>query len=176
MAECASFLLDAGNWRTADKVLGLASIDEPNPELVLVKAKVMAYGGDLEGALALLRAHGPSLQAEKRDMFEGEVAESTGNLGLAEESYERALSLTPSDLSAALSLAKVRIKMGKHEEAASAADVAIGIDGREWEPYKTKADALSLLGKADDAARLNAKARRLLAATGLDYDALVRGS
>jgi len=172
VAECASFLLDAGNWRMADKVLGLASIDEPNPELVLVKAKVMAYGGNLEGALALLRAHGPSLQVEKRDVFEGEVAESTGNHVLAEESYLRALSSTPSDLSAALSLARVRIKMGKHREAVEAADVAIGIDGREWEPYKAKADALSLLGKEDDAARLNAKARRLLAVTGLDFDSL----
>jgi Flp pilus assembly protein TadD len=104
------------------------------------------------------------------ERFEAEVLEARGNLRQAVKAYARALEITPSDRSAALGLARVRLRSKEAKEALHAADLALGIDPKDWEPHRIKADAYELLGEHEKAAREVEHAKELLILSGFGQE------
>ena len=163
----AQFLLDAGRPDEASKVVG--GIDPANvegPTLSLLKARTLAKQGSTEDALKLASSShldGPRHSIER---FRGELLESKGDFKGAAEAYDRSLRSGASDIGTAIALARTRLKSGDMRLAIRAADMATGIDIREWEPHKIKADAYAALGETEKAKQELARAKAMFARAG----------
>jgi len=164
----AQFLLDAGRPDDASKVV--ASVDPAGiegPTISLLKARILAKQGDTEGAIKLassVHLDGPRYSIER---FRGELLESKGDFKGAADAYDRSLKSGASDIGTAIALARTRLKSGEARLAIRAADLSIGIDFREWEPYKIKSDAYTALGESEKARRELARAKTMLARAGV---------
>ena len=72
-------------------------------------------------------------------------------------------------------MARVHLKRRDLRSALKAADIAIGIDAREWEPYKVKSEAYAAMGDKDKAEAELAKSNSRLAKAGLNQETLPKG-
>jgi len=169
--ELAEFLLDAGQIMYAERVLEETSKLQNAPPALLVKARARALKGDLDGAAKFLGyLPGDASREPATVKFEAELLESRGDLAGAESAYSKRVSMSPSDIHAVVSLARVQLRMGRYDAAIQNADLAIGIDRREWEPHKIKADAYSALGELEDSRSELARARAKLALMGMKLE------
>lgn len=162
----AGFLLDTGDWQSADKVLsGINHIDD-DPELDFMRLKAKVLLGDPTASSRLARMAREDGMRVSIERFEAEVEEARGNLRQAQRAYESALKAAPSDRIAALGLARVRLRSKDAKSAIRAADLALGVDATDWEPHRIKADAYELLGEHDKAAKEVEHAKRILVLSG----------
>jgi predicted Zn-dependent protease len=164
------FLLDCGDTEAASRMLAALDRDEGGPRMAVAEARVKAMSGDVDAAMELVA----SVSKEERDpdiqKAMGEIFESAGDLRSARACFEEALSRRPSDFSVALSLTRVFERMGEHRAAIRAADVAIGIDDAEWEPYDLKARAYAALGESGKSEAAKAMASERLSGSGQTAD------
>jgi tetratricopeptide (TPR) repeat protein len=172
----ASFLLDAGDWQTAGKVVaGIDPSSNDDSEVKFLMARISAMRGDVYNAVMLVgSAHADSSQAIER--FEGETREGEEDWEAAARAYKDALSIRPNDASVATALARVHLKRRDFKSALTAADIAIGIDAREWEPFKVKSEVYAAMGDKDKAEAELAKSTSRLAKTGMSQETLPKGA
>lgn len=168
----ARFLLDAGDWQSAERVTaGIDPSSNDGSEIEFLMARISALGGDVDNAIKFVEsAHADPSQAVER--FDGETREAKGDLEGAARAYKDALSIRPNDASVATALARVHLKRRDLRSALKAADIAIGIDAREWEPYKVKAEAYAAMGDRGKAEAELAKSTSRLAKAGLKQETL----
>ena len=164
------FLLDCGDTEAASRMLAALDRDEGGPRMAVAEARVKAMSGDVDAAMELVA----SVSKEERDpdiqKAMGEIFESAGDLRSARACFEEVLSRRPSDFGAALSLTRVFERMGEHRAAIRAADVAIGIDDAEWEPYDLKSRAYAALGESGKSEAAKAMASERLSGSGQTAD------
>jgi tetratricopeptide (TPR) repeat protein len=161
-----NFLIDKGDWQAAEEVLSTIEHADDAAELQILKSKVrVLLGGQVDPSklARIAREDGTRATLER---FEAEVHEARGNLRQAVSAYGRALELSPSDRLAALGLARVRLRSKDAKKAISAADLALGIDPKDWEAHRIKADAYEILGDHEKAAREVGHAKDLLVRIG----------
>jgi tetratricopeptide (TPR) repeat protein len=172
----ARFLLDAGDWQTAGRVIaGLDPSSNDSSELKFLMARISSLRGDFYNAVMLVgSAHEDPAEAVER--FYGETREAMGDLEEAARAYKDSLSLRPNDASVATALARVHLKRRDFKSALKAADIAIGIDAREWEPYKVKSEAYAAMGDRDKAEVELAKSISRLAKAGMKQETLPKGA
>ena len=167
----ARFLLDTGDLQSANRVLSGMDHPEDDPDLYYLMLKLKVLLGDPKAATKLAQlAHDDGLK-DSIHRFEGEVHEAKGNLKQAISYYAKALRKTPSDRLAALGLARVKLRAREARGALEAADAALGIDPKDWEPHRIKADAFEILGEHDKAAKELNHAKGLLILSGFGQDA-----
>lgn len=172
----ASFLLDAGDWTGADKALAQIDAGREGPLHRFLQAKAKALTGDqnaVEKLIRVLKDNGTKVLAER---LEGEILEAKGSLKSAAVSFSKALDLDPSDRATAMGLARVRLLAGDAKGAIEAADLAIGIDDKDWEPYRIKGEAFKAMGEEEKSNAEVAKARKLLLVSGFDSESVGGGS
>ncbi|OGS42092.1 MAG: hypothetical protein A3K67_01790 [Euryarchaeota archaeon RBG_16_62_10] len=173
LLDYAAFLLDAGDAAGAEEVLSRAPHSEEDADrLLLLKARALAQRGDMDAADVLLRSAGRGHRADASKL-RGDLAEARGDHAGASAAYKRALEEAPSDACVAVALARAQLRSGDPRAALRTADVALGIDARDWEPHKIRADALRALGLHDKADSELWKAKELLSASGLGHDETV---
>ncbi|HEX7392105.1 MAG TPA: tetratricopeptide repeat protein, partial [Thermoplasmata archaeon] len=159
--EYARFLVDAGELATAERMLSLvADVLGTGAEFALVKARLASAKAIPTEESVSERAvlSGPIAGAAL--VAEAETRESSKELEVAARLYSLALSASPSDVQAAIGLARCRLALGNHKSALALADRAIGMDTCDWEPHIIKAEAFESLGdaKAAENERAHAKA------------------
>lgn len=166
----ANFLVDTGDWQTAENVLSTIDHADDDAELHFMKLKIKVLLGDPKAPSKLARmAREDGLRASI-ERFEAEVLEARGNLRQAVKAYARALEIAPSDRLAALGLARVKLRSREAKGAIHAADLALGIDPMDWEPHRIKADAYEILGEHEKAAREVEHAKELLILSGFGQE------
>ena len=172
----ARFLLDSGDWLSAGKTIaGTDTSSNDGSELKFLMARISALRGDVDSAIKLVEsAHPAASQAVER--FEGEAREAKGDLEGAARAYIRALTLRPDDVLVATALARVHLKRRDFQSALKAADVAIGIDPRDWEPYKVKSEAYAASGDKHKAEAELAKSASRLAEVDLNQGTSPKGA
>jgi tetratricopeptide (TPR) repeat protein len=166
----ANFLMDTGDWQAAEKVLSVIDHADDYAALHFMKLKVKMLLGDskaISGLTRMAREDGLKAPIER---FEAEILEAQGNLRQAGLAYARALDVAPSDRLAALGLARVRLRSKEAKGALHAADIALGIDSKDWEPHRIKADAYEILGEHEKAAREVEHAKELLVLSGFGQE------
>jgi predicted Zn-dependent protease len=126
--------------------------------------------GDLKGASAILDSREVDRKAQSFWRLKGEILEAANDLPGALKAYTKARSMSPSNYSVTVAIARILARQGRHKEALKLADEAIGKDSREWEPHKIKADAFHALGREEDVERELKDARARLFAIGLRPD------
>ena len=173
MLAYAGFLLDAGDASGAESAAAQVPSTIGGRDLLLVHAKARALKGDLESALRLLAGNQRAAEQTLTDKVEGEIRESKGDLFGAATVYKKELAGAPSDMGVAVALARVQLRLGEHRRAIETADIAIGIDRREWEPHDIKAEAYKALGEQKKADFERHQAESLLAASGLKTAELI---
>ncbi len=166
-ADYAEFLLDMGDPRSAEAAI--LSIDESSKGSaeLYARARIRALGGDEEGAVALLASGGPGASIAAAKRLEAELLESRGDLAGAGRLYRERLSADPSDFSAAVSVARIELRLMHYRAAIRDADAAIGVDESEWEPHKIKSDAYIALGEQEKGKAEAAQAAARLAVAGM---------
>jgi tetratricopeptide (TPR) repeat protein len=160
------FLVDTGDWQTAESVLSAIDHADDDAELHFMKLKIKVLLGDPKAPSKLARMAREDALRPSIERFEAEIMEAKGELRGALKAYARALETTPSDRLAALGLARVRLRSKEAKGALQAADSALGIDPKDWEPHRIKADAYELLGEHEKAAREVEHAKELLILSG----------
>jgi tetratricopeptide (TPR) repeat protein len=171
----ARFLLDAGDWQSAGKVIaGMDILSNDGPEIRFLMVRISAMRGDVNSAVKLAESASvaPSHSVER---FDGEAREAKDDLEGAVAAYKIALSLAPNDAIVATALARVHLKRRDVVSALKAADIAIGIDPREWEPYRVKSEAYSAMGDKVRAEAEMSKSASRLAKVGLDQETSSKG-
>ncbi|MFY9605241.1 MAG: tetratricopeptide repeat protein [Thermoplasmata archaeon] len=173
----AGFLLDAGDAQAVESILSnTSSVDaNGNRDVQLLRARALAVQGKLDQALEIAASLEEGGFDYHSSRFEGEIREAKGDLDGAEMAYEHALAHVPSDLAAATALARVQLKLNKPESAIASADLAVGIDSRDWVPHKIKSDALKSIGEDAKAAQELAEARARLFSSGVRSDEWLSG-
>lgn len=166
-AEYAAFLLDAGEMEAADRVIDGIRVTSGGPEELLVHARSRALKGDSEGAIHLLSSNRNDGVKGNHDLLEGELRESRGDLFGAAAVYKRRLEADPGSQPAVVALARVQLRLKDFKDAIKTADVAIGIDRKDWEPHRIKADAYASIGDNDKARAEIAQTASLLELVGL---------
>jgi tetratricopeptide (TPR) repeat protein len=166
-AEFADFLLDAGEIDAADQLITEIRSALGGPEELLVHARSRALKADSEGAIGLLSSNRSEGSNGGFDLLEGELRESKGDLFGAARVYKKRLETNPGNQSAAVALARTQLKLKEFRGAIRTADIAIGIDSKDWEPHKIKADAYSCLGEKERARAEVAQVTSLLETVGL---------
>ncbi|OGS56335.1 MAG: hypothetical protein A3K60_08305 [Euryarchaeota archaeon RBG_19FT_COMBO_56_21] len=176
IAECAEFMVDAGNVLEAERLLSVVrGIPTQSSKLTKAQARIMLAKGETDSALMLLNtSDGRSSDADLLVINAG-AHEAGGDFSKAADLYSSALGMDPSNYAAAMGLARLMIRSKKADECISAADIAIGIDSREWEPHKLKAEAYELLNAPGMARFELAQAHSLLAGTGLRPEDIIGG-
>ncbi len=171
----AAFLLDAGDWQAAERIItGMESSSDDDNEVKLLAARVSAMRGDIENAVKIVD-NSQSASSQTIERFDGDVREAKGDLEGAAKAYKDALSLRPNDPSVATALARVHMKRRDFKSALRAADIAIGIDDREWEPYKVKSEAYAAMGDNDKAKAELAKSTSRLEKVGMKLEMFSKG-
>ncbi|OGS43393.1 MAG: hypothetical protein A3K76_05440 [Euryarchaeota archaeon RBG_13_57_23] len=174
LAECAEFMVDAGNVLEAERLMAVTKgIPSPSPKLAKAQARIMLAKGETESALMLFDSlNGHPSEADFLVINAG-AHETRGDVAKATDLYSAALDLNPSNYSAAVGLARLLLRAKKADECISAADVAVGIDPLEWEPHKLKADAYELLNAPGMAKFERDQAHTLLAESGLKAEDII---
>jgi len=166
-AEYADFLLDAGEIEAADRLIDEIRGNRGGPEELLVHARSRALKGDSEGAIHLLSSNRQRTRNGNNELLEGELRESRGDLFGAAGVYRNRLEANPGSQPAVVALARIHLKLKDFKNAIKTADMAIGIDRKDWEPHKIKADAYVSLGENEKARSEAAQATSLLDLVGL---------
>jgi len=81
--------------------------------------------------------------------------------------YGTRFEANPGNQPAVVALARTLLKLKDFKNALRIADVAIGVDSKDWEPHKIKADAYLSLGESEKAQSEIAQAASLLNLVGL---------
>jgi tetratricopeptide (TPR) repeat protein len=165
--DYADFLLDRGDQSAAKKVVLSVSDSQVAREMLLARARTRALTGDGEGAKILLAWEREASSDGVLHRLMGELLESRGDYAGAEKIYRRRAMKHPSDFSAAVALARIQIRLKDYHRAIRSADLAIGIDDRDWEPHRIKADAYSALGDGERSRTEAAQASVRLALVGM---------
>ena len=176
--DYAEFLLDNGDVQSADRLLEAIVGTSAGEAALLVRARSRVLKGDKDGALALLSSNKAGSPDDGLSRLEGELREARGDLLGAARVYDLRSKNDPSDFSAAVSAARIRLRLNDFRAAIRGADVAIGIDERDWEPHRIKAEAYSALGEKDKSLSEAAQVVARLAQVGMrpeDMDAKVAG-
>jgi len=162
----ASYLLDNGDVAEAERILERLTPDgEIDDTLVLARARARALAKDCAGAARTLQSEkNASVQSQ---LLRAEVSEEKGDLQRAARDYEAALDRSPSNVLAAIALARTRLRLGKYKAAIESSNLAMGIDPVNWEPHKIKSDAYAALKDNHKALEERRRAAELLAAAGL---------
>jgi len=167
----AEFLLDAGQASAAHEVIRSLEGAPGGAEVLKARARAKMLAGDAKGAAEILSA------ARGEDgvpvELEGEYREQCGDLFGAAAVYRRALEKDPDDMSAAVGLARVLSRLGQHKEAVEAADYALGIDDRDWEPHLIKAEAFRAAGDGRRQQQELAHASAMLRLAGMTLDSVL---
>lgn len=171
-AEYAEFLLDKGDNSSAARIARSISGLPRGEEELLMRARAHALKGDDEGAMVLLSSASGERSTRLLGRLDGELRESKGDIQGAAKAYQRHLKETPSDFSAAVSLSRIRLRMKDYKAAIRNADIAIGIDGRDWEPHRIKAEAYSALGDQERSRSEAAQVAARLAQVGMKSEDL----
>jgi tetratricopeptide (TPR) repeat protein len=160
----AEFLLDKGDDAVAKNVVLSMSGSPVAGEMLLARARARALAGDGNGAKTLLSWESePSTEGVLHRLM-GELLESRGDFAGAERVYRRRAMNHPSDFSAAVALSRIHLRLKDYRRAIRSADMAIGIDDRDWEPHKIKAEAYAALG---DGAKLRTETAQVSARLAL---------
>ena len=64
-------------------------------------------------------------------------------------------------------MSRIQLRLKEFKNAIKTADIAIGIDRKDWEPHKIKADAYTSLGEKEKAKTEIIQATSLLSLVGL---------
>jgi tetratricopeptide (TPR) repeat protein len=169
------FLLDLGDWQTAEKVVSwIDTSSNDGSEIEFFNARISALRGDIDKAVELIGSTHEAL-SQAMEQFDGETREAKGDFEGAARAYKDALSLKPNDASVATALARVHLKRKDLRSALNAADVAIGIDPREWEPYRVKSEAYAAMGDKEKADEELAKSNSRLANAGMRHEEFPAG-
>ena len=166
----AEFLMDVGQPERIEAVLSDVTDAECSGRRTSLLARAKASAGDVDGALVILDVSDIDREGHGFWKTKGEIYEAAGNLPAALRAHAKARSIVPSDYSVSVALARILVRQGMHKKALKLADEAIGLDPREWEPHKIKADAYHALGQAEDVERELEDARTRLFAAGLRPD------
>jgi len=142
LLDYSELLLDRGMHDEALRTLERLSSSEEHKERVAnIEARAYASAGIPEDEVSALLS---GLSSSAASRLRGELAEAKGDLAAAEAEYSRSLESEPSDYSAAESLARVRLRLGRPRDALDAARTALGID-------PTEPGAIALLREAHEA-------------------------
>jgi len=162
----ASFLLDVGDVVEAKRVLAGVKADKGTEgDLKFLQARERALAKDVEGAAeALASDKAGGVQSR---ILHAEVAEKRGDLERAATDYTAVLIQSPSNALAATALARVQLRLEKYRAAIESANLAIGIDPRNWEPHRIKSEAYAALKDPQRASEERMRATSLLAVAGL---------
>jgi tetratricopeptide (TPR) repeat protein len=166
-ADYAEFLLDAGDTKSAETIIRSIEGSSQGSEELYTRARSRALSGDEDGAVALLSSGGHVTSSAAAKRFEAELLESRGDLAEAGRLYKERLRANPSDFSAAVSVARVELRLKHFKTAIRSADVAIGIDESDWEPHKVKSEAYIALGEQEKGRAEAAQAAARLAVAGM---------
>ena len=166
-AEYADFLLDSGKIEQADHMITEIMSIRGGPEELLVHARSRALKGDSEGAIHLLASNRIEHKNSNHELLEGELRESRGDLFGAAAIYKKRLEANPGSQPAVVALARIQLTMRDFKSAIRTADVAVGIDRKDWEPHKIKSEAYASIGEKERARSEAAHATSLLRVVGL---------
>jgi len=166
-AEYADFLMDAGSIEQAHRVMDEVMSTRGGPEELVVHARSHALKGDSEGAIRLLASNRNGRVNGDHDLLEGELRESRGDLFGAAAVYKKRLEANPGSQPAVVALARIQLTMRDFRSAIRTADIAVGIDRKDWEPHKIKSEAYASLGEKERARSEAAQATSLLQLVGL---------
>lgn len=171
----AEFMTDLGRPDEAESILRTIPMPEgkATPELECAKMRARALS-DPAGALALMSSGGPG-RSGRFARLEGELREAAGEFRKAAVAYRKAVDETPSDALSATGLARMHLRLGDNKAALNAADVTIGIDPHEWEPYRIKSDAYAALGDKERSMQELWRARERLFMSGVTTDDALPG-
>ena len=133
----------------------------------MVHARSRALKDDSEGAIRLLSSNRKGSANGNNELLEGELRESRGDLFGAAGVYKKRLEANPGSQPAVVALARILLKLKDFRNAIRTADMAIGIDRKDWEPHRIKADAYASLGESEKAKSEAAQATSLLELVGL---------
>ena len=163
----ADFLTDAGEPAKAVQVVEASIGGDLSRHAMLVKAKALvALAKTSEAALVLKSLEGTAAQGDDV-LLTAQLEEVAGDIDKALADYERSLQAMPSRFSAALAVARTRAMRFQPTDAIRAADLAIGIDSREWEPFELKSRCLLAKGDHKRADRMKHEARARIDKIGL---------
>jgi tetratricopeptide (TPR) repeat protein len=174
--EYARFLVDAGEVSSAERVLALVADQmEGNHKYLAVKARLSSAKGEPAGVPEELSERARGEEASRALLAEAESLESERDLEEAARVYSLALEASPSNITAAVGLSRVRLALGSARSALLTADRAIGIDRRDWEPHRIKAAAYRFIGKRPLAEAELAEARALAKSAGVPVEEFMSG-
>ncbi|KGQ10448.1 DnaJ subfamily C member 7 [Beauveria bassiana D1-5] len=151
-------------------VMSLLRQNSQDPEALVLRGRVLYYQGENEKAMQSFRAAvscDPDFKdaikwlriVQKLDRMkeEGNVEFKAGRLENAITKYSEALEVDPSNRGINAKLlqnrAQCRIKLKQYDEAIKDADRAFSLDNSYFKARKTKANALGLSGKWEDAVK-----------------------
>ncbi|KAJ6782077.1 hypothetical protein PWT90_03155 [Aphanocladium album] len=151
-------------------VMSLLRQNSQDPEALVLRGRVLYYQGENEKAIQSFRAAvscDPDFKdaikwlrvVQKLDRMkeEGNVEFKAGRLESAISKYTEALEVDPSNRGINAKLlqnrAQCRIKLKQYDEAIKDADRAFSLDNNYFKARKTKANALGLSGKWEDAVK-----------------------
>ncbi len=166
----AGFLLDTNDWASAERILsGLSKKEDgsDNRAVSLLMLRAKAVAGDMASVSKMLGSNHQLDRDHLAGRIQGEALEAKGDLKGAEDVYSRTMRANPSDSALALAIARVRLKAKRYKEAIAAADIALGIDPRDWEPHRLKVEAYQGLGQKEKAEEELSRAKSKLARIGL---------
>ena len=166
-AEYADFLLDAGMIEQADQMIDGIMKARGGQEELLVHARSRALKGDSDGAIRLLASNRNGSGNGNHELLEGELRESRGDLFGAAMVYRKRLEANPGSQPAVVALARIQLTLRDFRNAIKTADIAIGIDRKDWEPHSIKSEAYASLGEKERARSEAAQAASLLDLVGL---------
>ncbi len=176
IAACAEFMVDAGNVPEAERVMSAAKgIPTLSSGFARVQARILMAKGEMDSATRLLESFDGRRSEADLLVMEADANATSGNEAKAADLLARAVELDPSNYPAAVGLARLKLRLKRAKECISAADIATGIDAREWEPHKLKAEAYKLLNSPAMAEFELTQAKDLLVRDGLKPEEIIGG-
>jgi tetratricopeptide (TPR) repeat protein len=155
----AGYLAHRTDWHGVVQVYAAFERDSLPLQARLLLVRAHTSLGDAESAESLLR----STPEGDREEVRAEIRLASRDVVAAVESLGRVLSNRPGDYRLTLSLARAYLLSGRPREALRAAEMASGIDPRDWEALEVEAEACDALGLGKRADRARKRASQLLA-------------
>jgi tetratricopeptide (TPR) repeat protein len=157
----SDFLTDTGEPAKTVQVIEASIGGTLGRHARLVKAKALVALGRIPEAAHVLKSLEGTVAPSDDTLLTAQLEEVAGEIDKALADYERSLQAMPSRFSAAIAIARIRATKSQPTDALRAADLAIGIDSREWEPFELKSRCLLAKGdhKRSDRMKHEAKAR-----------------
>lgn len=163
----SDFLTDAGEPAKAVQVIEASIGGALGRHATLVKAKALVALGRISEAAHTLKSLKGTVALEDEILLTAQLEEVAGEIDKALADYERSMQVMPSRFSAALAIARVSAMKSRPTDAIRAADLAIGIDPQEWEPFELKSRCLLAKGDHKRADRMKHEARARIDNMGL---------